>query len=71
DTWKIGISETGDKYDREYDFDILCTQYCGTRHSLMRGKLYVHPTKEDFLAWLAQAEKLSDSKGGASVAANP
>lgn len=69
DGWKIGIPETGDQYDRSLDFDLLCTQYCGTRHSLMRGKLYVHPTKEDFLAWLKQAQDSSGSRGGSAVAA--
>lgn len=41
--------------DRNRVFDLVCTQYCGSRHSMMRGKLYVHPTKDDFVAWLKSA----------------
>lgn len=62
DKWSIGYAEGKSEYDRDFDFDMVCTQYCGTRHSLMRGKLYVHPTKEDFLAWLAVAEKENNAK---------
>lgn len=43
--------------DKEYDWDLVCTHYCGSRHSLMRGKFYVHPTKEDFVHWLRHAQK--------------
>jgi cytochrome c oxidase subunit 2 len=45
--------------DQEYVWDLVCTHYCGSRHSLMRGKLYVHPTKDDFLAWLQIAQNNS------------
>lgn len=44
-------------HDPNFVWDLVCTHYCGSRHSLMRGKLYVHPTKDDFLAWLRQAQK--------------
>lgn len=37
-------------------WEVACAEYCGARHSLMRGKLYVHKDKADFLAWLRQAE---------------
>jgi cytochrome c oxidase subunit 2 len=36
-------------------FDIYCTEYCGTGHSTMRQKVYVHPDKASFNAWLAKA----------------
>ncbi len=36
-------------------WELACAEYCGSRHSMMRGKLYVHETKEDFLAWLSMA----------------
>jgi len=55
DAWEDGHRDGGEKDDR-YVWDLVCTQYCGTRHSLMRGKLYVHPTKDDFLAWLKAAQ---------------
>jgi len=62
DKWLVGYADGKGEYSRDYDFDLVCTQYCGTRHSLMRGKLYVHPTKEDFLAWLAVTEKETNAK---------
>ncbi len=39
-------------------FDIYCAEYCGTRHSKMLTKVYVHPTRENFLQWLANASDL-------------
>lgn len=54
DAWLDGYREDGVE-DKRFVWDLVCTQYCGTRHSLMRGKLYVHPTKEDYLAWLNTA----------------
>jgi cytochrome c oxidase subunit II len=64
DAWKIGIPEGTNDYDIKHDFDLVCTQYCGTRHSLMRGKLYVHANEADFVAWLKHAQSISDSRGG-------
>lgn len=36
-------------------FDIYCTEYCGTRHSKMLSKVYVHPTYESYAQWLTKA----------------
>lgn len=33
-------------------FDVFCTEYCGTRHSKMLSKVYVHPDRASFQAWL-------------------
>jgi cytochrome c oxidase subunit 2 len=55
DRWLDGYRPDGTQ-DASYIWDMVCTQYCGSRHSLMRGKLYVHPTREDFLAWLKTAQ---------------
>ncbi len=67
--WDIGFTEAG-QADPTFDWDLVCTQYCGSRHSLMRGKLYVHPTKDDFLAWLnTEVAEFSPSKGGDKAAA--
>jgi cytochrome c oxidase subunit 2 len=54
--WHDGYRD-GTAEDRSYIWDMVCTHYCGTRHSLMRGKLYVHPTKDDFLAWLKTSQE--------------
>jgi cytochrome c oxidase subunit 2 len=48
--------KTGDTTRRELIWELACAEFCGARHSLMRGKLYVHPDREDFLAWLQHAE---------------
>jgi cytochrome c oxidase subunit 2 len=37
-------------------WELACAEFCGTRHSMMRGKLYVHKDKADFLKWLKHAE---------------
>ena len=37
-------------------WELACAEFCGTRHSMMRGKLYVHKDKADFLKWLKYAE---------------
>jgi cytochrome c oxidase subunit II len=38
-------------------WELACAEYCGTRHSLMRGRLFVHKDKADFLEWLKWAEE--------------
>jgi cytochrome c oxidase subunit II len=37
-------------------WELACAEFCGTRHAMMRGKLYVHKDKDDFLTWLKHAE---------------
>lgn len=41
--------------DREGEFDILCTEYCGVDHSAMVAKLKIVPEQE-YLEWLEQEE---------------
>lgn len=62
DQWKIGHQDGEGDYNSTYDFDMVCTQYCGTRHSLMRGKLFVHKDKKDFQDWLATAQQENQRK---------
>jgi cytochrome c oxidase subunit 2 len=60
DAWQDGVREESPGRwvdDGRYVWDLVCTQYCGSRHSLMRGKLYVHATREDYLAWLKKAQE--------------
>lgn len=38
------------------EFDILCTEYCGTEHSYMTAKLRVVP-EEEFETWLEQEDE--------------
>jgi cytochrome c oxidase subunit 2 len=41
--------------DSEYVWELACAEYCGSRHSLMRGKVFVHETQEDYNDWLKSA----------------
>jgi cytochrome c oxidase subunit 2 len=43
-------------------WDLACAEFCGARHSMMKGKLYVHKDKADFLAWLQQAKQLNEQR---------
>lgn len=48
--------KTGRSTDPSKIWELACAEFCGARHSMMRGKLYVHPDKADFLDWLEHAE---------------
>jgi cytochrome c oxidase subunit 2 len=65
--WQDGFNPKDNKWakylpgERRHDFndrfwELACAEYCGSRHSLMRGKLYVHKDREDFKNWLKWAE---------------
>ncbi len=45
--------------DPEHVWELACAEFCGSRHSLMRGKLFVHETQEDYNNWLKSAEVYS------------
>lgn len=47
--------KTGETTDPGMIWELACAEFCGSRHSMMRGKLYVHETEQDFLAWLEMA----------------
>jgi cytochrome c oxidase subunit 2 len=38
-----------------HSWEIACAELCGARHAYMRGRLFVHPTREAFAAWLSHA----------------
>ncbi len=44
-----------ERSDPGFSWEIACAELCGARHAYMKGRLYVHPTREDFEAWLAHA----------------
>jgi cytochrome c oxidase subunit 2 len=60
------IKETDDPHDR---WEIACKELCGGRHYAMRGRLYVHPDKDDYDRWLQHAQKLQHDRGPASQVA--
>jgi cytochrome c oxidase subunit 2 len=41
----------------EGEFDLYCSQYCGTQHSAMLAKVVVH-VPEEYQAWLAEQRRL-------------
>ena len=43
--------------DKDKNWELACAEYCGTRHSMMRGRLYVHKDNAEFLKWLRATEK--------------
>jgi cytochrome c oxidase subunit 2 len=53
---EIGFDPKTGKGDVSMSWELACAEFCGARHSLMRGKLYVHETRADFVAWLTRAQ---------------
>jgi cytochrome c oxidase subunit II len=51
-------------------YQVLCTEYCGTGHSIMRAEVVVH-SPEDFQKWLAEQKEVARPKqrDGAQIAA--
>jgi cytochrome c oxidase subunit 2 len=52
-TWKI---------DKSKEWELACAELCGWGHYKMRGLLYVHESKEDYLRWLKQAAEEQNAK---------
>jgi cytochrome c oxidase subunit 2 len=59
--------------NRDKAWEIACAELCGGRHYAMRGRLYVHPTRADYLAWLKhtldkqQARSLEEPSASAAT----
>jgi cytochrome c oxidase subunit 2 len=41
--------------DPDAGWEVLCTEYCGTMHSKMLARVYVHPDRMSYERWLAAA----------------
>jgi cytochrome c oxidase subunit 2 len=41
--------------DPDAGWEVFCTEYCGTKHSKMLARLYVHPNKASYEKWLSAA----------------
>jgi cytochrome c oxidase subunit 2 len=54
--WMDGYDTTAKKEDKSQLWDLACAEFCGSRHSMMRGKLFVHEDKADFLKWLSYTQ---------------
>jgi cytochrome c oxidase subunit 2 len=67
-----GIHEYTKNAKGEYDFDaepanvwdLPCAELCGWGHYRMIGRVYVHPSQEQFLEWLDKAEKEAHARTG-------
>lgn len=61
-TWVDGIDPATGKHDARFIWDIACAELCGWGHYRMIGRVFVHPTREDFLAWLEKAEAAGNAR---------
>lgn len=55
------------RYEKEWfqalapgEYQLFCTEYCGTSHSAMLAKVIVHRSRPEFEAWLAEAGNFLD-----------
>ncbi len=54
--WEDGWDFNQDRRDERHQiWEVACTELCGWGHYKMRGRLYVHESREDFQAWLQAA----------------
>jgi cytochrome c oxidase subunit 2 len=61
--WEDGFNpKTGEFAQKDRIWDLACAEYCGTRHSMMKGRLFVHETREDYLKWLQSAEDAQNQR---------
>ena len=45
-------------------FEIACAELCGWGHYRMIGRVYVHPSQEQFLEWLEMADQEAHKRSG-------
>jgi cytochrome c oxidase subunit 2 len=56
--WEDGYDPASNSWGHnDQHWELACAEFCGARHSMMRGKLYVHRDKADFLSWLKSVEE--------------
>lgn len=60
-----GRESDGQPVDKSRVWDIACAELCGWGHWRMIGRVFVHDTAEDFLAWLEQSGKSEHGKTAA------
>jgi cytochrome c oxidase subunit 2 len=48
---------TGEPRDADLVWEIPCAELCGWGHYRMIGRVYVHPSEQDFMDWLRDAQK--------------
>jgi cytochrome c oxidase subunit 2 len=56
------------KYDYNIEpanvWDLPCAELCGWGHFRMIGRVYVHPSQEQFVEWLEKADKEANARSG-------
>lgn len=57
DGWRYDEAKKGWVKDPRNIWEIACAELCGWGHTRMKGRLYVHESRNDFLEWLKDAEK--------------
>lgn len=61
--WESGYDPASKKFGvKEQIWELACAELCGWGHTKMKGQLYVHETREDFLAWLKDAEAKQNAR---------
>jgi cytochrome c oxidase subunit 2 len=60
--WRDSYDPGSDKFlnpdeDHSQVWELACAELCGWGHFKMRGKLFVHKDKADYLAWLKAAQQ--------------
>jgi cytochrome c oxidase subunit 2 len=56
--WKDGYDPEKKEFGQvKRIWEISCAEFCATRHTAMKGHLFVHNDKADFLAWLQATQK--------------
>jgi cytochrome c oxidase subunit 2 len=57
--WHDGLGRDAEGKPKNLDFvwELACAELCGWGHYKMQGRLYVHETRADYEAWLAEAAK--------------
>ncbi len=58
-----------DAQGRPVNWEIGCAELCGRWHYHMVGKVFVHPSEEDYLAWLRDAAKQQEQTQRAELKA--
>ncbi|MBL8793666.1 MAG: cytochrome c oxidase subunit II [Planctomycetia bacterium] len=62
-TWVDGFNHnTGQFGDRNFIWDLACAEFCGSRHSMMKGRLYIHKDRADFNKWLDFQQKAQNAR---------
>ena len=59
--WNEAAGRCEEPEDASRRWEIACKELCGGGHYRMRGRLYVHPTQDDFRAWLHYQLNAQDS----------